>query len=116
VCSKTSLDRPWIKREVDRALKKEDELRATIQQRRNDDPSFDMDWRVLFPVMLDRYALHDWDPIDGYLKEAVCSRNIADLTHRRGTAGWKKGVDAVIKALDPNSRRLELLVPSARKL
>lgn len=116
VCSEKSLDRPWIKREIDRALKKEDDLRATIQQRRKDDPSFDMDWRVLFPVMLDKYALDGWNPIDGYLKEAVCSRNIADLTRRHGSAGWKAAVETIVKALDPASRRLELLVPSARKL
>jgi hypothetical protein len=110
------LDRPWIKVEVDRALNKEAAFRTTIQQRRNADPAFDMDWRVLFPVMLDCYVLHGWNPIDGYLKETVLARNIADLTHPPGSPGWEQGVASVIKALDPNSRVLERLVPSARRL
>lgn len=119
VCSRHSLDSYWVLNEVRSALDREKELRDRLIAKRKDDPAFEMDTLVLFPVMLDDYALRGWNPPDEdrHLVREVRGRNIADLRGcAPGSVAWQEQLQRIVRALDPKSRRIGRAAPSARPL
>jgi hypothetical protein len=95
VCSETSLQRPAILREIDRAILKEDRLHLDRQK----DPTIDED--VLFPVMLDDYLLQTWQHPR---KADVVSKTAADFRRGKpGSASYRREVGRLLKALDPRA-------------
>lgn len=98
VCSQSSLQRPAVQREIERALQREDEL--TSRQAAQPDVKIDTD--VLFPVRLDDYVLQGWEHAR---KADVIAKHIGDF---RGwdedDANYERGLDQLLRALDPRSK------------
>lgn len=94
----TSLQRPAVQREIERALQKEEQLKR--QQTERGDP--DMDTDVLVPVRLDDYVLDEWD----HSRAAeVRKKNIGDFCGwDKDDANYQRGMEQLLRALDPRSR------------
>lgn len=103
VCSRGSLSRPGVIREIERALQKEDYIRLENARRsgasdkRNQRQKLDED--VLFPIRIDNYVLEEWQ----HPRRAdVILKHIGDFT------GWQESqrkyeseLDKLLHALDP---------------
>jgi hypothetical protein len=98
ICSESSLQRPGVLREIERALQKEDQLKR--EQAAKEEADVDTD--VLVPVRLDDYILKGWEHPR---KADVIAKHIGDFR------GWKKDQEKykrefqrLLKALDPRSK------------
>ena len=87
ICSRDSLRRGPVQREIERALQKEDQLRAQ--------GAVDVD--VLFPVRLDNYLLDEWEHPR---KADVVAKHIGDFTN---PTFYKKEFSRLLQALNPES-------------
>lgn len=91
ICSRSSLQRPAVLREIERALLKEDELKAAGA------PDVD----VLVPIRLDDYVLDEWQHPR---KADVTAKHIGDFrSWRSDTAAYTAEFNRLLLALDPNS-------------
>ncbi len=98
ICSQSSLQRPGVQREIERALQREDELIS----RQSTEPHAKIDTDVLFPVRLDDYVFDAWEHPR---KPDMIAKNIGDF---RGwdedDANYQRGLDQLLRALDPRSK------------
>jgi hypothetical protein len=97
ICSQSSLQRPAVQREIERALQREDEL--TSRQAAQPDVMIDTD--ILFPVRLDDYVLHGWEHPR---KADVVAKHIGDFREWRVEAQYEKAFEQLLRALDPRSK------------
>lgn len=98
ICSQSSLQRPGVQREIERALQREDELTS----RQAAQPDAKIDTEVLFPARLDDYVLKGWEHPR---KADVIAKHIGDF---RGwdedDANYQRGLEQLLRALDPRSK------------
>ncbi|MCH8087271.1 MAG: toll/interleukin-1 receptor domain-containing protein, partial [Chloroflexi bacterium] len=87
VCSKDSLGRAPVLREIERALQKEDQLRGQGAS----DPD------VLFPIRLDSYVIDEWEH---ERKADVVAKVIGDF---RDPAQYEQELGRLIEALSPRA-------------
>ncbi len=98
ICSESSLQRPGVQREIERALQREDEL--TSRQAAQPDVKIDTD--VLFPVRLDDYVLEGWEHPR---KADVIAKHMGDFRGwDKDDANYKRGLEQLLRALDPHSK------------
>ncbi len=97
VCSESSLQRPGVQGEIERALQKEEQLKKEKAAR--GDP--DMDTDVLVPVRLDDYVLNGWEHPR---KADVIKKHIGDFRDWQDEAKYKKAFERLLRALDPRSK------------
>jgi len=98
ICSQSSLQRPGVQREIERALQREDEL--TSRQAAQPDVKIDAD--VLFPVRLDDYVFKGWEHPR---KPDVVAKNIGDFRGwDEGRKNYQRGMEQLLRALDPRSK------------
>jgi hypothetical protein len=98
ICSQSSLQRPGVQREIERALQREDELIS--RQRAEPDTKIDTD--VLFPVRLDDYVLEGWEHPR---KAGVIAKNIGDFRGwDKGRKNYQRGLKQLLRALNPRSK------------
>lgn len=98
ICSESSLQRPGVQREIERALQREDErLRQKAAT-----PDVQIDTDVLVPVRLDDYVLTGWEHPR---KADVAAKHIGDF---RGwdtdEKSYQRAMQQLLRALDPRSK------------
>lgn len=98
ICSPSSLQRPGVQREIERALQREDDLTS----RQADQPDIKIDTDVLFPVRLDDYVLDKWE----HPRQAdVTAKHIGDFRGwDQDEANYNRGLEQLLRALDPRSK------------
>ncbi len=87
ICSRDSLGRPGVLREIERALQKEDHLKKQGA----------VDTDVLFPIMLDDYVLNEWEHPR---KADVVAKDVGDF---RDPAKYDKAMERLLHALNPKA-------------
>jgi uncharacterized protein YjbI with pentapeptide repeats len=97
ICSKSSLTRPGVQREIERALQKEDALKREITA----NPSrTGKDSDVLVPVRLDDYVLEEWE----HERHAdVIAHHVGDFKDWKRDASYEQAFQRLLRALDPRS-------------
>lgn len=98
ICSQSSLERPGVHGEIERALQKEEQLKREQVAKGNAETDTD----VLVPVRLDNYILDKWEHPR---KADVNKKHIGDFRGwDKDEANYKRGLDQLLRALDPRSR------------
>jgi len=98
VCSESSLQRPWVLREIERALQREDNL----IRRQAAAPGLEIDTGVLVPVRLDDYVLTRWEQPR---KADVVAKHIGDFRGwDKDEKNYKRGMQQLLRTLDPRSK------------
>lgn len=105
VCSKSSLQRPGVQREIDRALSREDDLvklkaRIAEEARAEAHPVPALDTDVLFPVRIDD-AIFSWE--HARRPDILNAHHIGDFTGWKDSTRFEKALDGLLRALDPRS-------------
>lgn len=96
ICSQSSLQRPGVIREIERALQKEDLLKLEKAAKGN----VEMDTDVLVPVRLDEYILNGWEHPR---KADVIAKHIGDFRDWEDNAKYQQEFQRLLKALDPRA-------------
>ncbi len=97
ICSQSSLERPGVLGEIERALQKEEQLKRQQAEKGN----ADMDTDVLVPVRLDDYVLDAWD----YPRAAdVKKKHIGDFREWQDATKYEEAFEQLLRALDPRSK------------
>lgn len=98
VCSKSSLERPGVEREIERALQREDRIR--VEKALKHDSEMDTD--ILVPVRLDDYVLKEWQHPR---KADLVAKHIGDFRDwNRNDGKYDREMQKLLRALDPRSR------------
>jgi hypothetical protein len=106
ICSQSSLGRPGVEREVERALQREDAVRRDSAA----NPGSTSDVDVLVPIRLDDYVLKGWEHAR---KADVVGKHIGDFREWDTDAdSYTTAFKRLLRALDPKSL-LKLQVPTA---
>jgi hypothetical protein len=85
ICSEDSLNSPAVIREIERALRKEDEL---ARQGRNGE--------VLFPIRLDDFIINGWTH---HRQADVTAKNIGDFRQWKEPENYRKALNRLIRDL-----------------
>ena len=103
ICSQNSLQRDGVPREIERALQKEDALKAENTRRRTEalqqeeKPDL-LDEDVLVPVRLDSYVLNEWQHAR---KADVLATHVLDFSGWQDEAKYQEIFNRLLSALDP---------------
>ncbi len=98
VCSRSSLERPGVQREIERALQREDKFK--VEQAIKSDPEMDTD--VLVPVRLDDYVLKEWEHSR---KADVVAKHLGDFRDwDKSERKYRREMERLLIALDPRSK------------
>ena len=97
VCSESSLQRPGVQGEIERALQKEEQLKRERAERSD----AEMDTDVLVPVRLDDYVRRGWEH---ERKADVIAKHIGDFRRWRDEERYQKAFQQLLRALDPRAK------------
>jgi hypothetical protein len=104
ICSKSSLHRPGVLREIERALQKEDRLQLEAKEH----PERDLDTDVLVPITLDDYLLYGWAQDRAAHKHGrvadVRSKHVGDFTKWEQERAYQEAFRQLLRALDPKTK------------
>ena len=97
ICSQSSLQRPGVHGEIERALQKEEQLK----RERSGKGDAHVDTDVLVPVRLDDYVFEGWEHPR---KAELIAKHIGDFRDWEDDANYQRGLEQLLRALDPRSK------------